>query len=209
MPVLDQSVSISAGLVPGPALCPGADAAERPQEMLYIFDRQEYSCVLFLGYAFKKHKIYVDHNRMLKYFQAGEHVYLRVKPKKSSLRIGSCAKLAPRYCRPFEILERIGPVAYRLALPPTVKFHDVFHISLLKKYVKDVDHAIDWLVLQVEPYGEFQPEPQWILQKKGAHAPEYGKLKCNGSILGLMNLHGRWQIRCELCILPCFLVEEK
>jgi len=61
---------------------------------------------------------------------------------KSSLRIGSCGKLAPQYCRPLKILERIGPVAYRLALLPTLKFHDVFHVPLLKIYVKDDDHVI-------------------------------------------------------------------
>jgi len=44
-----------------------------------------------------------------------------------------------------------------------VKFHAVFHVSLLKGYVKDVDHVIDWSVLQVEPDGEFQLEPQRIL----------------------------------------------
>eukprot|EP00253_Pinus_taeda_P020876 PITA_20876 len=66
----------------------------------------------------------------------------------------------------FEILERIGPVEYRLALPPIVKFHDVFHISLLKKYINDVDHVIDWSLLQVEQEGEFQLEPQCILQRK-------------------------------------------
>ena len=57
-------------------------------------------------------------------------------------------------------------MAYRLALPPIVKFHDVFHVSLLKRYVQDVDHVIDWSVLQVEPEGEFQLEPQCILQWK-------------------------------------------
>jgi len=88
-----------------------------------------------------------DQHREFKDFWVGEHVYLRIKPKKISLRIGSCAKLAQRYCKPFEILERIRPVAYQLALPPTVKVHDVFHISLLKKYIKDVDHVIDWFVL--------------------------------------------------------------
>lgn len=46
-------------------------------------------------------------------------------------------------CGPFRNIERIRPVAYRLTLPPIVKFHDVFHVSLLKKYVKDVDHVID------------------------------------------------------------------
>jgi len=45
-------------------------------------------------------------------------------------------------CGPFNIIERIGPVAYQLVLPLIVKFHDVVHVSLLKKYVKDVDHVI-------------------------------------------------------------------
>lgn len=64
-------------------------------------------------------------------------------------------QVGTRYHGPFDILERIGPGAYRLALPPTVKVNDVFHISLLKKYIKDVDHVIDWSVLQVEQEGEF------------------------------------------------------
>ena len=58
----------------------------------------------------------------------GDHVYLRIKPKKSTLYAGSCEKLAPRYREPFEVLERVGPVAYKLALPPHVKVHDVFHV---------------------------------------------------------------------------------
>ena len=46
-----------------------------------------------------------------------------------------------------------------------MKYHNVFHVSLLKKNVKDVDHVIEWFVLQMEPYGESQPESQCILQK--------------------------------------------
>jgi hypothetical protein len=77
----------------------------------------------------------------------GDHVYLRVRPRMSSLRMGSCAKFTPRYFGPSEVLDRVGPVSYRLALPPTVKAHTVFHVSLLKKYVHDSNHIIDWSVI--------------------------------------------------------------
>ena len=64
-----------------------------------------------------------------KEFQVGEYVFIKVRPKKSSLKLGSCAKLAPRYCGCFEILSIMGHVAYQLALPPNLKVHNVFHIS--------------------------------------------------------------------------------
>jgi len=70
-----------------------------------------------------------------------------MNPRKSSFKIGSCGNLAPWYYGPFEVLQRIVPVAYKLVLHLIVKFHDVFHVSLLKRYVEDVDHVIDWFVL--------------------------------------------------------------
>jgi hypothetical protein len=74
--------------------------------------------------------------------------------------MGAYAKMKPQYCGIFEFLDRVGPVAYRITLPPTVKAHDVFHVSLLKKYLHDSNHIIDWSMIQVEPEGEFLPEPQ-------------------------------------------------
>ena len=78
-----------------------------------------------------------------KEFQVGEHIFIKVRPKKISLRLGICAKLAPCYCGRFEILSRIGQVAYQLALPPNLKVHNVFHISVLQKYVHDATHVVD------------------------------------------------------------------
>ena len=99
-------------------------------------------------------------------FSIGDHVYLRVRVKKSSLNLGICAKLSPRYCGLFEVLERIGSVGYRIAFLSSTRAHNVFRVSLLKKYVHDPNHVINWDVIQVEFEGEFQIEPIRILDKK-------------------------------------------
>jgi hypothetical protein len=78
-----------------------------------------------------------------------------VNPKKSSLKLGSCTKMAARFCGPFEILDRIGLVAYMLALPTSMNVHNVFHVSLLKKCVHDSNHVHDWHLIQVETEGYF------------------------------------------------------
>ena len=70
------------------------------------------------------------------------------------------------YCGPFEILARIGPVAYQLALPPNLRIHNVFHVSLLKRYIHDATHIIDWDVIQVELEGDFPVEPDCILDRR-------------------------------------------
>ena len=90
-----------------------------------------------------RQKIQADLKRTQKEFQVGEHAFIKVSPKNSSLRLGSCAKLETRYCRPFVILSRIGQVAYQLDLPPNLKVHNVFHIYVLEKYVHDATHVIN------------------------------------------------------------------
>ena len=91
---------------------------------------------------------------------------MKVKEKRSSLSLGRCCKLAPRFCGPFEILAKRGKVLYELTLPAHIRFHNVFHASLLKKYVYDTKHVVDWSLLQVEPEGDFPPKPIHILEKR-------------------------------------------
>ena len=85
------------------------------------------------------------------------------------MSLGRCRKLAPSFCGPFEILAKKGPVAYELALPTHVKVHNVFCASLLNKNVYDTKHVIDWSLLQLEPKGEFMPEPLHISDKQEVH----------------------------------------
>jgi len=71
-------------------------------------------------------------------FKVGDHVFLKVSPYKGNLRFGQKGKFTPRYIGPFEILQKVGPVAYRLALPLTLQgIHDVFHVSQLRRYIPD------------------------------------------------------------------------
>ena len=66
-----------------------------------------------------------------------DHVYLQVSPTRGVQCFGVKGKLAPRYVRPYEIIEECGPVAYRLRLPSRLAaIHNVFHISQLKKCVR-------------------------------------------------------------------------
>ena len=70
--------------------------------------------------AQSRQKSYADRLRRPLEFEVGDHVFLKVMPKREVVRFGKQGKLAPRYIEPFEILERVGIVAYRLALPPSL-----------------------------------------------------------------------------------------
>ena len=73
------------------------------------------------------------------------------------VRFGKRGKLSPRFIGPFEILKRVGTVAYRLALSPNMSsVHEVFHISMLRKYTPDPAHVVDWGQIEVDTDGTFE-----------------------------------------------------
>ena len=100
-------------------------------------------------------------------FKVGDHVFLKVMPKKGVVRFGKRGKLSPRFIGPFEILERVGTVAYLLALPPIMTgVHEVFHFSMLPEYTLDPAHVVDWGQIEVDTDEAFEEGPVCILDSR-------------------------------------------
>ena len=88
-----------------------------------------------LKVATNRQKSYADLKRKDIRYEIGEKLFLKVSPWKKVMRFGKKGKLSPRFIRPYEVIEKVGPVAYRLALPPDLeKIHNVFHVSMLRTY---------------------------------------------------------------------------
>ena len=82
-------------------------------------------------------------------------------------RFGIKGKLAPRYVGPFETIERIGDVAYRLRLPSQLsQVHDIFHVSMLKKYTRDPSHILPYAKIHLQPDITYEEQPAEILAKE-------------------------------------------
>ena len=93
--------------------------------------------------ASDRHKSYADLKRKDIEYEVSDKVFLKVSPWRKVLRFGKKGKLSPRFIGPYENLEIVGPVAYRLALPPELaKLHDVFHVSMLRRYRSDESHVL-------------------------------------------------------------------
>ena len=97
-----------------------------------------------------RQKSYHDKRRKDTEFQVGDHVFLRVNPVTGVGRTLKCQKLTPHFVGPFEIMEKVGVMVYRIALPSSLSnLHNVFHVSQLMKYVYDQSHVISVDVLEV------------------------------------------------------------
>ena len=88
-------------------------------------------------------------------------------PKRGVVRFSKRGKLSPRYIWPFEILERVCTVAYRLALPPSLSgVHEVFHVSMLQKYTPDPAYVVDWSELGIKVDETFEERPVPIMDSR-------------------------------------------
>ena len=93
----------------------------------------------------------------------GDHVFLKVIPNRGVVRINKRGKLASRYIKPFEVLERVGTVAYRLAL---LGVHEVIHVSMLRKYTQDPTHVVEWGEIIVDTDGTFKEGEMRLLDSR-------------------------------------------
>ncbi|EOY21616.1 Uncharacterized protein TCM_013563 [Theobroma cacao] len=115
-----------------------------------------------------KQESYSDRRRKDLEFEVDDRVFLKVSPWKgndlNTLRRG---KLNPRYIGTFRITERIGLVEYRLKLPPELDWiHNVFHVSMLKKYVLDPSHILETPPIELQEDLKFEVQPVHILDRK-------------------------------------------
>ncbi|GJS30371.1 putative reverse transcriptase domain-containing protein [Tanacetum coccineum] len=116
--------------------------------------------------ARSRQKSYADKRRKPLEFQVGDRVLLKVSPWKGVVRFGKKGKLAPRYVGPFEIVECVGPVAYRLKLPQELScVHDTFHVSNLKKCLAEPDVQVPLDEIEIDENLRFVKEPIEIVER--------------------------------------------
>ncbi|KAI3818931.1 hypothetical protein L1987_12753 [Smallanthus sonchifolius] len=132
---------------------------ETTEKIVQIRDR--------LKAARDRQKSYADVRRKPLEFQVGDKVLLKVSPWKGVIRFGKRGKLNPRYIGPFEILARVGPVAYKLKLPQALSgVHATFHVSNLKKCLLDETQVIPLEEIQVDDRLHFVEEPVEIMDRE-------------------------------------------
>ncbi len=150
---------LARGLAPGSGLTGPEIIRETTEKIYQIRER--------LKISRDRQKSYADKRRKPLEFQVGDRVMLKISPWKGMIRFGKRGKLNPRYIGPFEILDRIGPVAYRLKLPQELSnVHDVFHVSNLKKCLSDETLITPLDEIEVNEQLHFVEEPVEIMDRE-------------------------------------------
>eukprot|EP00253_Pinus_taeda_P020588 PITA_20588 len=117
--------------------------------------------------AHDRQKSYADAHKIDRRYEVGDQVFIRIKPNKSTIQFRKWTKLSPRFIGPFKVVERVGPVAYRLALPAHLhRIHNVFHVSVLRHYIVDLSHNLQWKELQVSDEGVVTVKLLRILERR-------------------------------------------
>ncbi|XP_038904261.1 uncharacterized protein LOC120090614 [Benincasa hispida] len=120
-----------------------------------------------LKIAHDRQKSYADKRRRELEFEIGDRVFLKLSPWKGILRFDNKGKLSPRYIEPYEIIAHVGPAAYKFALPTELsKIYDVFHVSMLWKYVPNPTHILREQPVQLKENLSYEEEPVQILDRK-------------------------------------------
>ena len=100
-------------------------------------------------------------------YEIDEKVFLKVSPWKKVMRFRKKGKLSPRFIGPYKEIEKVGPVAYRLALPPELeKIHNVFHVSMLRRYRSDSSHVVSSETIELRPDLTYEEETIEILARE-------------------------------------------
>ena len=117
-----------------------------------------------LKVANDRKKSYADMKRKYIRYEVGEKVFLKLSPWKKVLRFGKKGKLSPRFISPYEVIEKVGPIAYRLALPPNLeKIRNVIHVSMLQRYRLDPSHVVSSEIIELRLDLTYEEEPVEIL----------------------------------------------
>ena len=105
-----------------------------------------------LKVATDRQKSYADMRRKDIRYEISEKVFLKVSPWKKVMRFGKKGKLSPRFIGPYEVIKKVGPLAYKLALPSKLeKIHNVFHVSMLRRYKSDPSHVVSSETIELRP----------------------------------------------------------
>ena len=110
---------------------------------------------------------YADLKRKDIQYDIGEKVFLKVSPWKKVMRFSRKGKLSPRFIGPYEVIEKVGLVAYRLTLPPGLeKIYNIFNISMLRRYRSDPSHVVSSEIIELRLDLTYEEEPVEILARE-------------------------------------------